>query len=338
MIVRQPKQSNFTLLSNIPVIDLNLSAVSLGLYVYIISKPDNWKAHKNEILKRFENASIKTTKNMIDAAFSELIAAGYIKIITPRTKNAQGKTVFLGKQYHFFETPNEAALFSEEQHLRQSEISDIGKSPTSEDLGGSEKLAHITSTDLLTSTETKITSTEIKTSAEKSATFKNENIDSSIVEVEPLEDKHFEKEKEKSFAKKEKEKICIFPANFPTALMPYAEKFFEYRKEIKKPYKSNASIQTKLKQFIQEAEQHGVQAVIESIETAIGQGWIGTFIDKKYTNNPKQKPTGATIPASDQAQRDELALLKTKCHNKRIDFSHVTGTISEQIIQIKKLL
>jgi hypothetical protein len=59
-------------------------------------------------------------------------------------------------------------------------------------------------------------------------------------------------------------------------------------------------------------------------------------ISKNNPQNGKQSPQ--TIPASDQAQRDKLALLKTKCHNKRIDFSSITGDIPAQIIQLEKLL
>jgi hypothetical protein len=174
-----------------------------------------------------------------------------------------------------------------------------------------------------------------KENAEKSAIFESEKNEDAVLEVEPLVEP-----KVKAQSKKENSgfSISLLPANFPPALIPYAEKFFEYRREIKRPYKTGSSLTAKLNKFIEEAEKYGVQAVIESIETAIGQGWTGTFIDKKYQNAANKKPTAQTIPISEQAQRDELTLLKTKCHNKRIDFTHITGSISEQIIQIKKLL
>ena len=53
MIIRREKRSErFSVLNTEPIEDKNLSAVALGIYVYIMSKPDNWNAHKNEILKR----------------------------------------------------------------------------------------------------------------------------------------------------------------------------------------------------------------------------------------------------------------------------------------------
>jgi hypothetical protein len=189
-----------------------------------------------------------------------------------------------------------------------------------------------------TNIKTDINTVDKKETAEKSASFETENIEDAIFDDEPLEDKPFAEKRKKVAPKKEKSQPSVWPANFPPALIPFAEKFLEYRKEIKKPYRSDASLKTKLNQFIEQAEKYGVQAVIESIETAVGQGWTGTFIDKKYLNTAKQKPTPQTIPASDQAQRDKLALLKTKCHNKRIDFSNVTGDIPAQIIQLEKLL
>jgi hypothetical protein len=127
---------------------------------------------------------------------------------------------------------------------------------------------------------------ENRTTAEKSASFETEKIEDVVFDDEPLEAPT--PKKEKNSAKKEKSQPSVWPATFPPALIPYAEKFLEYRKEIKKPYKSDASLKTKLNQFIEQAEKYGVQAVIESIETAVGQGWTGTFIDKKYINTSKQ--------------------------------------------------
>lgn len=130
-----------------------------------------------------------------------------------------------------------------------------------------------------------------KKNAEKSARFKNENIDDVILEEEPLK-----KPKIKTQSKKENSgfSISIWPANFPPELIPHAERFLEYRKEIKKPYKSQSSLQTKLNQFVEQFEKYGIEAVKSSIETAIAQGWTGTFIDKKYTNTSKQSGYGTS--------------------------------------------
>jgi hypothetical protein len=142
------KRKTYTTLSNVPIIDANLSAIALGIFAYIMSKPDNWNAHKNEIYKRFAGAMmIKTTKNAIDSAFKELVAAGYVQIETPVQKLPNGQVRFCGKEYVFFETP-------QIDISRSPEISDVGNSRKSG------KLAHLVKTDLIVKTN-KILNTDI---------------------------------------------------------------------------------------------------------------------------------------------------------------------------------
>jgi len=197
MNIRVVKET-YTSLSNVPIIDENLSAVALGIFVYIMSKPNNWKAHKSEIYKRFEKASIKTTKNIIDSAFSELLRAGYIKLHTPTKKNEQGKTVFLGKEYIFFESPQKSSEFEKCQNVGTSE-----NYSTSEHFRQSEKLAHIVNTDLIVNTDNNIIITDnkniVETSSSSSQEHQNEQLEffeQPICSTEP--------KKEKSCAKKEK--------------------------------------------------------------------------------------------------------------------------------------
>ena len=59
------------------------------------------------------------------------------------------------------------------------------------------------------------------------------------------------------------------------------QNFIEYRKEIKKPFKSEKSQQTKVNQWSDQIEAYGDLIVLDSIETAIANGWQGTFIDMK---------------------------------------------------------
>lgn len=85
--------------------------------------------------------------------------------------------------------------------------------------------------------------------------------------------------------------------NISQGLQVKIEEYFEYRKEIKKPFKSQKSVATKIKEFISQSEKYGEQAVFESIDQAISNGWQGTFIDKKYltknqnNNETKQQQT-----------------------------------------------
>jgi hypothetical protein len=91
--------------------------------------------------------------------------------------------------------------------------------------------------------------------------------------------------------KKAKEKAAqIYPTNFSPAMIRAAQNFIEYRKEIKKPFKSEKSQQTKVNQWSDQIEAYGEAIVLDSIETAIANGWQGTFIDmKKVEQQNKQQ-------------------------------------------------
>jgi uncharacterized phage protein (TIGR02220 family) len=159
MIVRRQKRNErFSIINNVPIEDKNLSAVSLGIYTYIMSKPDNWNAHKNEIYKRFEIANLKTSKNLIDSAFSELIKAGYIVLHTPMQRLENGQVRFLGKEYIFMDEPKltESNSFSKCQDSGVSRNSDNREIETVENFRQSEELAYITSTDLIINTNNKL--------------------------------------------------------------------------------------------------------------------------------------------------------------------------------------
>ncbi len=70
-------------------------------------------------------------------------------------------------------------------------------------------------------------------------------------------------------------------------LQGFISDFFEYRKEIKKPFRSEISIETRINEFVAQAEKYGELAVIESIKNAIANGWQGTFISKEYLTKAK---------------------------------------------------
>lgn len=56
--------------------------------------------------------------------------------------------------------------------------------------------------------------------------------------------------------------------------------FFEYRKEIKKPYKSERGIKSLIAQVEQQEQKHGTMPVIIVIETSIQNQWQGLFWDR----------------------------------------------------------
>ena len=92
--------------------------------------------------------------------------------------------------------------------------------------------------------------------------------------------------------KKVKEKAPqIYPTNFSPAMIRAVQNFIEYRKEIKKPFKSEKSQQTKVNQWSDQIEAYGEAIVLDSIESAIANGWQGTFIDMKKVEQQNKEQT-----------------------------------------------
>lgn len=139
MNVRVEKKKNpYAQIDKTPINDRRLSPQSVGVLVYLLSKPDGWKALKSDILKRFHSAEeIKTTINMIEAVFRELRKTGYAKLVPVRDKE-KGRVI--GSEYVIFETPQEiteVATSSEVGELSEAGTSsDAGTYPTVEDVGG----------------------------------------------------------------------------------------------------------------------------------------------------------------------------------------------------------
>ena len=67
--------------------------------------------------------------------------------------------------------------------------------------------------------------------------------------------------------------------------------FLAYRKEIKKPYKSERSIKSLVKQIEKQEQALGSIAVIRVIDTSMQNGWQGLFWDK----TPKQQNTAVDM-------------------------------------------
>jgi hypothetical protein len=93
----------------------------------------------------------------------------------------------------------------------------------------------------------------------------------------------------KNINNKEFIKDIIYKYNLSILMEQRVETYLQYRKDIKKPFRSEKTIETKIKDLSIQVQKYGEMAVIESIDTAIANGWMGTFIDKKYlttkTNN-----------------------------------------------------
>lgn len=121
--------------------------------------------------------------------------------------------------------------------------------------------------------------------------LENSDLEPEYLEAEPIQ------KRKKIAPKKEKETVKIYPLNYSSKMIQAADSFFEYRNEIKKPLKSKKSLSAKINEWSRQIDEYGEQAVIESINNAIANGYQGTFI--KLNNNQKFNNNGTNIHNTD---------------------------------------
>ena len=104
----------------------------------------------------------------------------------------------------------------------------------------------------------------------------------------------------------------IFPQEFSPQIIKIINDYFEYRKEIKKPFKSDKTYLTKIDQFKEQVKKYGEEIVIASINNAIANGWQGTFINdellKQFTNNQNLVKDAKGNYADTKAGREQFIL------------------------------
>ncbi len=73
MIIRRKVNSNYTVVPNAPVNDERLTFEGLGLLTYLLSRPDHWRVHLNQLRARGH-----VGKDKIQSLVRELISCGYV--------------------------------------------------------------------------------------------------------------------------------------------------------------------------------------------------------------------------------------------------------------------
>ncbi|HUV82840.1 MAG TPA: hypothetical protein VMW53_07190 [archaeon] len=314
-------RKRYTTLNNTPVIDSNLSAVSLGIYTYIMSKPDNWSAHKNEIYKRFAGATVKTSKNLIDNAFRELVASGYIVVTTPRTVLDNGQVRFNGKEYVFHEEPQ---TFSKDDNLGESRNPDIGDSRCTKEV------AHIDNIDLITNTNKNIVKPDL--------------IEREIKDFPPsLEIEDIEVDIKKPAPKRKKKPTInlIWPASFTPNVINLLTEYMEMRKQIGKAMTSQLAFTKMVNACEKIAIDYGGEAVlIHSINSAIAAQWLSIYpkpLNKptNHTNNGNQ-PNNLHI--ADRDLFDKLLTIKCTLQNLRIYPKHLDSLEGEEKLKAMQMI
>lgn len=113
MIIKTQKNSNYSVISNICARDINISIKAKGLYFYLMTLPETWTIHREEVYKHF-----KEGRSSLDSAFNELIELGYI--IQKRERNKDGS--FMPIEYTVLEDRNEITPHVENPKVIKSHV------------------------------------------------------------------------------------------------------------------------------------------------------------------------------------------------------------------------
>ncbi|WP_442756611.1 hypothetical protein ACNHKD_08435 [Methylocystis sp. JAN1] len=74
-IYRPARRAQYTVVSNALMNDERLSADALGVLVYLLSRPDDWAIHRDQLMARF-----KIGRDKLQAIFRELSGFGYARL------------------------------------------------------------------------------------------------------------------------------------------------------------------------------------------------------------------------------------------------------------------
>lgn len=115
---------------------------------------------------------------------------------------------------------------------------------------------------------------------------KSKNLTTGSQKTSPQEVKKLDRNNKRISIKENNKRINNTVVNDSSLSEPVKDKvmdFLAYREEIKKPYKSERSIQSFVNQVEKQEQLHGSIAVIECIDKSIRNGWQGVFWDKIET-------------------------------------------------------
>lgn len=112
--------NNFTQVPNTIIHDTRLSLRAKGLYLHLVSKPDNWSYYVKEIIK-----SSKDGRDSVQSGIKELEKYEYLVRVFSRSNTGKFKSY----DYYIFDEPLNG--FSVERETHQTETTLNGKSSTS---------------------------------------------------------------------------------------------------------------------------------------------------------------------------------------------------------------
>lgn len=127
----------------------------------------------------------------------------------------------------------------------------------------------------------------------------SKNLKTRIEETSKLDSKKLETNKNKNNKNREVRKennSIVFDSNLSEPVREKLIDFLEYRKEIKKPYKSERSIKALVTQVEKQEQRIGASAVIACIDKTIGNGWQGIY----WKTDAKKDALGEKLDAIDR--------------------------------------
>lgn len=97
MIIRRKHTAHYTVVGNAPLNDRRLSAEALGVLVYLLGRPDDWKVMPEQLAERFDCG-----RDRIRRIIGELVDAGYI--VRQRVRDEDSKA-FTSTDYWVYDEP-----------------------------------------------------------------------------------------------------------------------------------------------------------------------------------------------------------------------------------------
>lgn len=121
-VIHVKKAKHFYALIDYRILDdRRLSWKARGILAYLLSKPDDWEVHVNDLIAHSEDDG----RTAVQSALQELLNCGYAKLETVRDKEGKVR----GKQYCIYdleEAPFELRQATDKQENRQSGKPSIG--------------------------------------------------------------------------------------------------------------------------------------------------------------------------------------------------------------------
>lgn len=115
---RDYHKKDYTCICNHAIRNKNLSFKAKGLFVYLLSLPDDWELYKSELMEHS-----KDKRTSIESAIKELVENGYLKIIRDKSGKSTSLCFYLVENPQWLDEiqhkvcSKQSSYYAENQHL-----------------------------------------------------------------------------------------------------------------------------------------------------------------------------------------------------------------------------